>query len=73
MPTLVISHRGSGRVVRKACASREQAWEMADRAVQGWLRKVQGSRYQDPRAPRPSRAVAVRSRRVPLVFEVISP
>jgi hypothetical protein len=70
--TLIASHTESGAVTRTACRTREQAWEMADRIYLGWLRRVHGPRYSDPRAPLPSRAVAVRSRRVPLVFEVIS-
>jgi hypothetical protein len=72
MPVLVVSHRGSGRVVRKPCATREQAWALADRAVQGWLRKVQGSRYRDPRDRITGAAPGCRGKKPPLVFEVIS-
>jgi hypothetical protein len=70
---LIASHTESGRVTRTACHTREECWEMADRVVLGWLRRVHGSRYQDPRAPLPSRAVAVPSRRCPFRFEVVSP
>jgi hypothetical protein len=73
MPVLIISHRGSGRVVRKPCATREQAWEVADRVLTGWLRKVRGSRYQDPRERITGAAPGCRGHRVPLVFEVVSP
>jgi hypothetical protein len=72
MPVLVISHRGSGRVVRKYAGTREQCWLLADRAAQGWLRKVQGSRYRDPRDRITGAAPGCRGRRLPLVFEVIS-
>jgi hypothetical protein len=73
MPVLIISHRGSGRVVRKPCATREQAWEMADRVLAGWLRKVQGSRYRDPRDRVTGCAPGMRGTRAPLCFEVVSP
>jgi hypothetical protein len=45
---------------------------MADRIYLGWLRRVYGSRYQGPRAPAPGRAVGIRGRRAPWVFEVVS-
>jgi hypothetical protein len=70
---LVASHTESGRVTRTRCRTREQAWDLADRVYLGWLRRVHGSRYQDPRAPQPGRAVPVRSRRPPWRFEVVSP
>jgi hypothetical protein len=72
MATLIASHT-SGRVTRKTARTREECWEMADRIFLGWLRRVHGCRYSDPRAPRPSRAVPVRSRKTPWRFEVVSP
>jgi hypothetical protein len=72
MATLIASHT-SGRVTRLAFRTREEAWLKADRIFLGWLRRVHGCRYTDPRAPAPSRAAAVRSRRPPWRFEVVSP
>jgi hypothetical protein len=73
MPVLIISHRSSGRVVRKPCATREQAWDLADRVLAGWLRKVHGSRYQEPGVRITGSAPGCRGRRAPLVFEVVCP
>jgi hypothetical protein len=70
---LIASHTESGRVTRTRCRSREEAWQAADRIFLGWLRRVHGCRYSDPRAPLPSRAVAIRRRPCPFRFEVVSP
>jgi hypothetical protein len=71
MPVLIISCRTSGRVIRKAGRTREECWALADRAVEGWLRKVQGSRYRDPRDKITGAAPGVRGKKTPYVFEVV--
>jgi hypothetical protein len=70
---LITCHAESGQVTRTACRTREECWALADRAVLGWLRRARGYRHTDSRAPQASRAVAVRSRRCPFRFEVVSP
>jgi hypothetical protein len=74
MPAVLIaSHTESGRVTRTRCRSREECWRLADRVVEGWLRKVQGSRYRDPRDRITGAAPGCRGRLVPFRFEVVSP
>jgi hypothetical protein len=73
MAAVLIASHTSGRVVRKAARTREEAWGMADRIYLGWLRRVHGCRYSDPRVPLPGRAVGLRGTRPPWVFEVVSP
>jgi hypothetical protein len=73
MPILIISHTETGRVTRTACRTRERCWAHADRILAGWLARVRGSRYRDPRDRVTGAAPGIRGRRPPWVFEVVSP
>jgi hypothetical protein len=70
---LIACHTDSGRVTRTRCRTREQCWELADRVVAGWLARVRGSRYHDPRDRVTGHAPGMKGHRAPFRFEVVSP